>query len=105
MKLFEDSYIAYQSEEWAEWQGVPRGAAVELISVWLDMYPFTKGQLRSSTINLALNSLMEILQALEEKLKELPSLLNHVLFLKVFKKQNFIYGILCVIFVSILMFL
>lgn len=56
---FEDSYIAYQSEEWAEWLGVPRCAAVELISVWLDLYPFAKGQLRSSTINLVLNLLME----------------------------------------------
>lgn len=102
---FEDSYIAYQSEEWAEWQEVTRAAAVKLISVWLDLYPFTKGQLTSSTINLAFNSLMERLQALEENLKELTSLLNYVLFLKVFKKQNFIYGILYVISVSILIFL
>lgn len=82
-------------------QGCSSGTNICLIG----LYPFAKGQLRSNTINLALNSLMEISQSLEENLKELPSLLNHVLFLKGFKKQNFIYGILYVIFISILMFL
>lgn len=59
----------------------------------MDLYPFAKRQLKSSTTNLALNSLMEGSQALEENLNELPSLLSHVLFLKVFKKQNFICNI------------